>query len=151
MGAGKIRKGLKDAGFRYTKANLAALLAEGYDIMAKSIPLVPVEFSVLRNSRYVAIEGGAVAARQSDQPAVQLGYGTDYAVPVHEKHEVSHRVGQSNYLRQPFDEAMSGLRKRVAVRTAAFAKLDIGPAALPREAPSKPMVKERPNKNRKKK
>ena len=126
----------------YPRSHIAALLAEGYDIMAKSIPLVPVEFSVLRNARYVAIQGGATAALRLGTAIVEIGFGTDYAVPVHEKDEVSHTVGQSQYLRQPFDAATPGLMRRMKKRTVLFHKLGVGAQALPRLQPSKPKIKQ---------
>lgn len=140
-GEREVLVSLKRETAKYKRAHLGALLAEGFDIMAKSIPLVPVEFSVLRNSRYVGVAGGVQAALKSETAFVELGFGTDYAVPVHEKDEVSHTVGQSQYLREPFEAALPTMRARMARRVVLFHALGVGPGGMPAMHPKKPKIK----------
>ena len=62
-----------------------------------------------------AIKKAMKAARQGpDNPGAILGYGTDYALPVHERKNARHRAPtKAGYLREPFDNAMSGYRARI--------------------------------------
>ena len=38
-----------------------------------------------------------------------------YAIPVHERMDISHKVGQAKYLEQPFLEALPGIATRLGV------------------------------------
>lgn len=95
---------------------------EGKDIIAASLPLVPVDTGALRSSAYFAepvIENGHI--RQ------EVGYGgvatkinpktgeptNTYALQVHENLQAHHVTGQAKYLQVPFDAAMSGMTDRI--------------------------------------
>lgn len=58
------------------------------------------------------------SASGSLNPRAVVGYGTDYALAVHEK-PAHHEVGQDNYLRQPYEDMQGGYKQRLAKRTQA--------------------------------
>lgn len=99
------------------------LYREGLGIMAASVGLVPVDTSALRSSGYVL-----PPEFQHDGVVVYLGYGgpaakinpktgesTDsYALYVHENLDAFHKVGTAKYLELPFDQAKTGMDRRLA-------------------------------------
>lgn len=95
-----------------------ALVREAEGVIGASQPLVPVDTGTLRGTGGVdppEIEPGKVS--------VVLGYGgpaASYAVPVHERLDVTHEVGEAKYLERPFHERRAGIEERVgqAVETA---------------------------------
>lgn len=109
----------------------AAIFAEGFAIMAVSVPRVPVQFGRLKGSNYVAppTEGRG-------GPTVELGYGVDYAVPVHELHKT-----KSKFLQNPMNEAQAGYEKRLGDRAWGYYKRGVGARAIPRTAPPRPKGK----------
>lgn len=44
----------------------------------------------------------ATVARMDDGASVVVGYTQSYALPVHERMDVNHTVGQAKYLEEPF-------------------------------------------------
>lgn len=50
-------------------------------------------------------------------PKCQVGFGTDYAVPVHERVEVFHKVGQPLFLKTAMDEMIPTYKSELAERT----------------------------------
>jgi hypothetical protein len=91
-----------------------ALHAEALAIEAASVPLVPVDTGRLRSTHYVS-----PPERGSDTPRAEVGYGTDYAVYVHERTEIHHETGQAKFLEQPLQQARSGYAERIARRVQA--------------------------------
>jgi hypothetical protein len=87
-----------------------AISLEALEMLAESRPLVPVKYGRLRNSGY------AKPARSIENPVAQVGYGTDYAVPVHERTEVHHEVGQALFLKVVVDRRERGYVDRLAER-----------------------------------
>jgi hypothetical protein len=100
-----------------------ALYAEGTEIQAQSLPLVPVDTGTLHNSSYVTEPD-----RQGDHVIVEVGFGGPatkinpksgepsgaYALYVHENLEAHHTVGQAKYLTTPFDAAIPEMSDRIA-------------------------------------
>jgi hypothetical protein len=92
------------------EALAAAVYLEAVGIMAKSVHQVPVEFGVLRRSHYVTAPQGA-------DFTVELGYGTNYAVYVHERTGLKHHVGKAKFLEDPLNEAKGNMKARLLLRT----------------------------------
>lgn len=108
-------KGLQALAKAYNKAitdaveaTKAAVYQEALDIDRAAVNLVPVDDGFLKGSHYVT--------RPDSNGEVQVGFGTDYAVPVHDRTEVYHKIGQANYLKEPLDKATAGWAGRVAKR-----------------------------------
>lgn len=93
-GTEDVRKAVKEVAKKYPQAMAAAIYKLGVAILSDSLPRVPREFGVLRASGYVAPPTG-----QGLNADVQLGYGTVYAVPQHERLDYRHpRGGEAKYL-----------------------------------------------------
>lgn len=88
----------------------AALLEWGYSVMGQSVRLVPVCTGRLRSSAYVEVQ------EESGRLVLHLGYGTDYALIVHERLDVRHPHGQAKYLQQPLEAALAGFGAFMAAR-----------------------------------
>lgn len=113
------------------RAVAAATYQEGFALMAKSKPQVPVDTGRLRQTGYVAPPTGS--------PAVtEVGYGTEYASAVHDKLEVHHPVGNAEYLKRPFDAIQTGYAARLAKRAADNWKKGVGVDSIPAIEPTKP-------------
>jgi len=91
-----------------------ALYIEGERIMMVSKHLVPVDTGVLRNTGHVTLpemtQSGVV---------VFIGYGgpaAPYAIHVHERTGVRHKVGQAKYLETPAVEAAADIPDRIRDR-----------------------------------
>lgn len=94
---------------RYRRAVGGALLLEASRIEAVSIREVPVDTGRLRATAFVTPPDTTIRA-----VSVQFGYGTEYAVPVHERTEVQHRTGKAKFLSDPVNAAESGAARRIA-------------------------------------
>lgn len=87
-------------------------------IMADAVRRVPVATGLLRSSGYIA-----PPSRLSRGDQVELGFGADYAVPVHERTEVRHATGEAKFLERAIVAHTSGgLREVAAAAEAAFEK-----------------------------
>lgn len=107
-GAETIRANLQRLGKQYPEAMAAALYKLGVVILSNSLPRVPVEYAVLRTSGYVSPpEGKGIKAD------VEVGFGTTYAVPQHERTDYKHpRGGEAKYLEKAINAvAPSSLQK----------------------------------------
>jgi len=116
-GVKEVLDGLNKAAIKYPEATGAALFEEGEAIKAASIQLVPVDTGRLRSTAYTS-----PPREGSHGPEVKVSYGTKYAVPVHERMESHHTVGQAKYLEQPATAAMAGFAGRLAKRIAQHVK-----------------------------
>lgn len=87
-GQAAIRRELLALGKAYPKAFGAALYKLGVAILSDALPRTPVEFGVLRSSGYVAPPSG-----KGESPTVEVGFGTVYAVPQHERMDYRHPRG----------------------------------------------------------
>lgn len=110
-GAPEVIAQLKRYQAAYPAATGAALMQEGQAIEAASVPLVPVDTGNLRSKHYTS---PPVASGKG--PEVTVGYGTDYALPVHENMKAKHKVGQAKYLEVPFKAAFAGFSERMVSR-----------------------------------
>lgn len=125
-GMEEVLKKMGAASVDMTRAVNAAIWQEAQDILGKSVKQVPVKAGHLRGSAY-AIPPKDKGGRYGE---AEIGYGKKYALPVHDRHEVHHNVGKSNYLKDPFDEAQSGYVDRIARRAAVNFKGKIGVSAI---------------------
>ena len=73
------------------------LLAAGHYVKAKSMAQTPVEFGNLRASHYVS-EG-----RLGD-PTIEIGTTASYSMPVHERLDAYHPVGNAKFLERAIME-----------------------------------------------
>ena len=53
-------------------------------------------------------------------PEAVVGFGTDYAVPVHERVEAFHPIGSAKFLEIPFNDIRRGYRENLSRRIAKF-------------------------------
>lgn len=112
-GLPELRKKLERLGKLYPEAMGAALYQEGMSIWRNAVKKAPVEFGVLRNSAYVS-----PPFRDGGEIAVEIGFGTKYAVFQHERKRLKHpRGGEAGFLRSALNEAASGFLERLAQRT----------------------------------
>jgi hypothetical protein len=108
----------------YRKALAGALYAEALAVDAKATENAPVDTGRLRQSHYVKPPEG------TDDPAVRLGFGVTYALPVHENHP-----DKAQFLQRPVDEARMGFSQRLARRVSDYRKRKLGPDDIPKTAP----------------
>ncbi len=109
-GQGQIADALDDFRVRYPEALGAALYEEASLIFVESQEEVPVDTGRLLNS------GGVSPPIGKTNPRVEIFYGTDYALPVHER-DTPHVIGKSKFLEDPFRRAVPGMLDRLAERT----------------------------------
>ena len=99
-GKKKVLRELKKHKSNYPDAVSTALYRRGLQIIRGSLRKVPVDTGRLRGSHYVTrpikISAGHI---------VELGYGTDYAIRVHESTNLTFNVGQAKYLQEPVEKA----------------------------------------------
>ena len=138
-GIGAIVHGLSDMLERVKKSDkdvkgavAAAIYQEGLAIEAESVHLVPVDTGRLRASHYVA------PPEDIENPTCEAGYGTDYAAYVHERTELNHPVGQSQFLKEPLDKAKQGYAERLRKRADDNLMRDITISSVPKTAPTVP-------------
>jgi len=114
-GLEKARKKLEALRQQYPRAAAAALFAEGLAIEAESVKLVPVDTGRLRATHYCSPPEDGPGG-----PVVHVGYGTDYALAVHERMHAYHPVGEAKFLEIPLKAASSGFASRMADRIKRF-------------------------------
>lgn len=120
----------------------AGLYQEGLALDAQSVPQVPVGSpestgkpgyvgGTLRQSHYVA-------PPTDGNMEVEVGYGTDYAVYVHEREELRHLVGNAKFLERPFNAIRGGYIDRLARRIADNWRHKVTLGRVPKTAPETP-------------
>ena len=92
-------------GKRGMRAFGKAVRSGGIAIMENSIKRVPVDTGRLRGSHY------ATEPQSPTDPTVEIGYGTNYAVPVHERTEVPHAFGEAKFLEKAVNDVSPRLLK----------------------------------------
>lgn len=103
IGLDEIIKGIEKRSLWVRGALVAALYQEGLDLDAKSVRLCPVDTGRLRSTHFVS------PPVNKNRPRVEVGYGTNYALYVHEDHKP--------FLRTAAEEAQTGYEARLAKRT----------------------------------
>ncbi len=110
------------------------LYSAGNEIMEESRKRAPVDSGDLRRSAYVTIP-----KTTGDKTEFEFGYGgaaAAYAIPQHERTELSHRQGEAKFLDNAVSSEMAGAR-RIALRKAKRAFVS-GKDDLPRIFPDEP-------------
>ncbi len=130
MSAEEIQRNLRKYEKRYKKALAAALYQEGYKILGAAVLQTPVDKNRLRGSQYIS-----PPIKTDTNMRCELGFGTNYAVYVHERVDIGHTVGNAKFLEIPFRKAKSGFKKRLKLRAAHNVKFNIGVTIL---APTRP-------------
>lgn len=131
-GGKKVVANLKKLVKLYPDAAHAAIYQEAVEILRASVIRTPVEFGVLRSSAYAA------PVRREKSVGVELGFGTDYAIFVHERTDLRHpRGGEAKFLERSIDEALQGYAGRLAKRIVENAKrgVKLGGGGFPRRPP----------------
>lgn len=131
-GDDEILKRLERLAGDYPKATAAALYETGLEVHRDAVLLTPVDHGNLRQSAYVA------PPRNMQDPTTEIGYGTDYAVPVHERTEVYHRVGQAKFLETPIMRLRRVFAERLIRKIRRFVDRGQGPGSISGTAPVKP-------------
>ena len=111
-GLDKLEARLKKSVVGAAKELAGGLLVEGNSIMTAAKKLTPVDQGVLRASGHVQ-----TPVIRKTSATVVLGFGgaaAAYALYQHEITDLSHTVGQANFLRQPANEAKKGFGQRIA-------------------------------------
>lgn len=94
QGAEEVRRSVREVAKRYPRAMAGAIYKLAIAIFSNALPRVPVEFGALRASGYVAPPQG-----EGLEADIELGFGTVYAVPQHERLDYKHpRGGEAKYL-----------------------------------------------------
>lgn len=134
-GLREIKRNIKrnDASIRGALA--AALYMKGFAIDADMVPLIPVDFGILRGSHYVA------PPTNTRRPRVQVGVGTDYALPVHEREDLRHNPPtRSKFLEVVVVEHRRGYADWIAKATRNNIKSGRTVRSIPVRAPKTPKV-----------
>lgn len=130
----KVQKRLDELLARNRGAVDAALYEEGFAVDALAAKKVPVDTGRLRATHYVTppermASGGSV---------VEIGFGTDYAVFVHEDTGARHTTGEAKFLEKAFAERAAGFAERLAKRATRNDRTGVGVRALAPRAPTSP-------------
>jgi hypothetical protein len=132
-GLAEVKKAIRRNDGRIRNALAAGLYLEGLRIIGQAVRLTPVKTNRLRASHYAAPPNPRRA-----RPEVEIGYGVDYAVPVHERLEVNHPNGEAKFLQKPLDKARSGWETRIALRTKQNFERGTRLGSIPATAPTRP-------------
>ena len=89
----------------------AAIYQEGNNIMGVSKRRTPVKWGNLKGSAHVKLP-----KTRGGKTSVELAYGTDYAIYVHEILTNEHPVGQAKFLESAVKEGMPGFIGRMKNR-----------------------------------
>ena len=113
-GIKEVKKRLKEYPFRTLKALGKALYEESQVILGESKKQCPVDTGTLRSTGHV------------DEPKytrssvdIQIGYGgasAPYAIYVHERLDLRHKVGKAKFLEDPVKEALPKLPSSISER-----------------------------------
>lgn len=114
------------------EAVVIGMVALAEVIMLDAVERVPVDTGRLRQAGYVAPPSSVTGT-------VEMGFGTDYAIPVHERTEVRHTTGEAKFLEKAIIAKGQGQLHIVA--KAAQGYLGIGGKAQPSKFPTKPREK----------
>lgn len=124
-GIPQFEQALRQQQKRAMQAAEQALYDEGNEIMAVSIPMVPVDTGALQQSNFVD-----KPVTDKDEVRVRIGYGgqadrknpksgqmaSEYAVIVHENLAASHDNGSAKFLETPVNAASRSMETRVGNR-----------------------------------
>lgn len=132
-GFDKVRANLRALAENAPRALAAALYQEGLAVDAEAVKRTPVDTGRLRATHYVSppIVSG-------DKVRVEIGFGTDYAVYVHERTDARHSSGEAKFLENALAARASGMAERIGKRVARNVANGIGIDALSGDVPTSP-------------
>lgn len=133
-GQDEIIRNIKRYIQQYPEEVGAAIYEEGLALMAVSQPKVPVDTGRLRGSAYVT----PPIEQQNNSPLVEVGYGTDYAIWVHERTELNHTTGEAKFLEKAVNERSGGYTQRIANRTQRNIETGRGMSSVTATYPERP-------------
>lgn len=131
-GMDKVIKKMTGKSKSYREAAAAAVLQEAYKVDELSQKMVPVDTGRLRSSHYVS---PPVNIRNIQ---AEVGYGTDYALPVHEKTGAALKSGFPKFLEEAMKMNSVGYKNRLMMRIKLNEKAGIGLSGIPSTAPKEP-------------
>lgn len=132
--AARLINRLKAMGPQGQNAVKKALHAKALQIMADSVKITPVDKGPLRASAYVAPDQG-----KKENPIVEIGFGTDYAVPVHEREDLTHKAPtRDHFLSIPYNAHQRGFTQWVALKAREF--FTRGGGTVTSQFPTRPKV-----------
>jgi hypothetical protein len=105
--------GLDDIEDGIDKAAAAALWQGAQEVHRDAATITPVQFGHLKDSYVVdkpKIRGNRLR--------VLVGYSANYALWVHERTELNHKVGDAKFLTRAIDQQMGDFANKLAKRTA---------------------------------
>ncbi len=115
------------------KALGAALYQEGLALDANMVPRIPVDYGRLRATHYVT-----PPEKSGESMTVEVGVGTEYAIPVHENTSAHHVTGEAKFLEKAFHARMGGFAERLAKRTWSNIKAGVSMVPLDGSTPTAP-------------
>lgn len=118
----ELEKNVRELAVKYPVVAGNGLYIEGSRIMGNSQKEVPVDRGRLRATGFVTLPEKLAKGME-----VTLGYGTNYAIFVHEDLEASHTVGKAKYLLDPFLQAFEDFYPRLGRYIEENAKLGESP------------------------
>jgi len=133
MSLRQIMRNLDEESEKIVDALLGAVYAEALDVLRQSKRRVPVDTSATRQSGYANPPDIGTT-----EPTAEVGYGTEYALALHERVEVFHKVGQPLFLSSVINELKSKYADKIATRTKRFWRQGKGLSGVPQSAPTKP-------------
>jgi hypothetical protein len=110
-GQEQVLSELRRLAAQFPDAAGAALYQEGFAIQARAQDLCPVDEGRLEKTAYTS-----PPQMLDGQAAVEVGFGTAYAVIQHERTEFRHRVGEAKFLEKAVNAARAGMLGRLAAR-----------------------------------
>jgi len=111
-GVEELQRNLNRLAKEYPEAAEQALHEEAEIIMADAKERCPVDTGRLRATGYV---------QPPSDGEVEIGFGTDYGIYVHERTELNHPSGEAKFLENAINARMDGYLERLAKRVKARA------------------------------
>jgi hypothetical protein len=112
----------------------AALYQEGLAVDALAVSKIPVDTGRLRATHYVSPPTDEGPLRS----VVEVGFGTDYAVFVHEDTAARHVTGEAKFLEKALAQRASGFTERLARRAKKLFEAGVSVAAIDGSTPTSP-------------
>lgn len=137
IGASRVKRAIERAGPAGEDAMRGALYKLGSWIMRNSKLIVPVDTNRLRGTGFVTLPTGRRTF------SLLVGYGTEYALTVHEGNFRHRPPTRNKYLQVPFEQAEPNARGWLAGWTWELLQAGMGIKDQPREFPTRPEDKGR--------
>lgn len=106
-GGKELKANLKRLETEYPEAADLALYEEAEGMMTLAKVKCPVDTGRLMNTGYV---------HPPSESEVEMGFGTDYAMAVHERTDANFVTGEAKFLENAINERTAGFEERMAKR-----------------------------------